>query len=428
MGISLAPEQAADNDLLKPKKPVPLAAQNASTASTAATPGVGLAQIPSPTIAAPSAPVDRVKLATDIFNTTAASTQGAYDATRRENVRGSAALGQIASGGLRTREGNLQLARGRDLDQMRERLVNSATEGSIADASTAYQQQLASSQQGLAAELGRGSLDVSRGGLELEKERFATGAGQTQQQIDLAKKQQEINTAFETGRMTLAEKNLQLAELSNSQQFGLEGQRLDLAKEGQAASIRQSQAALALQEKLGLGGLSAEQQRIAIAQKQQEIEQAYQMKQISLAERNMALNELAQSQGHESEQERIGLAREQLAQTGQQFGLSLAQQKELATLADKTSNRQLDISSTQGRNMLLLELARIMGGPSGNVDPNFLATVARALGMSEGGTPRPGAPGGGIAAPAGPLVNPLPLGGGGIGLEQDRQQRPVQQT
>lgn len=415
MGISLAPDQAID-DPLKPKKPVTLAPQIPGQAGGAApTPMVG--SIPTPTVAAPSAPVDRVKLATDIFNTTAASTQGAYDATSRENVHNSAAQGQVASGGLRTREGNLQLARGRDLDLLRRNVTNDAVTGSIEDAKTAFGQQMGVAQQGLAEKLGLGGMDIQkatlaldekvrlkelsvaernqalaelsqqqsnqaeqqriqlakeqgatqadiqRQSLALEREKFATGAGQTQQQIDLQKQRDDINAKYQAGTLTLAEKDQALRELANTQQYGLALNSQNI-----------QQQTLELNRQIQTGQLT-------LVEAQQRLDEAYRGKQITLAEKDQALRELAQSQGNQNEQQRIQLAKDSLAQTGAQFGLSLAQQKDLATLADKTQNRQLDIASSQGRNSLLLELARIMGGTSGNIDPEFLKAVMAALGF-----------------------------------------------
>lgn len=358
MGISLAPTTTPDEEEVplgqppKPKPVVPSAGMAPPTPPAGGTPGLALApmtapasigSIPAPTVAAPTAPVDRVKLATDTFANISASRKPEFDADVRDEIRNSAALGQVASGGLRTRVGNLKLARGRDLDALQKDLSLKAAEGSVADASTAYQQALAGSQQGLAQTIGLGSLD------------------QNQQQIDLAKKTAEIEAQFKAGSLTLAQKDQALRDLANTQNYNLATER-------------------------------------------QRIEAAFQAKQIGLAERNAALQELAQSQqntiqtgqltlaqkeqaaNQANEAARIQLAKDQLEQTGEQFGLSLAQQKELAELADATQNRQLDISTAQGQNSLLLELARIMGGPSGNLDPNFIQAIARSLGFTMPGT------------------------------------------
>lgn len=221
-----------------------------------------------PTIAAPSSPVDRVKLAQEAFDTFAKSSDPYYQKTLRDATSSAAAGGRLGSGMLRTSLGDAASNRQLQLDAERDRLINAATEGSITDANTAFQQQLAS-----------------------------------------------------TG----------------------------------------------------------------------------------------------QAQAYGSDQQRIQLAKDQLAQTGAQFGLSLAQQKDLATLADKTANRQLDITTAYGQNSLLLELAKIMGGTTGNVDPNFIASVAKALGLAN--LPVPVTPTTATPTPIGQV--PLAKGGGGIGLASD---------
>lgn len=350
MGISLAPQVEEEKpDPLAPPKPKPVVAPVAAGAAPLALapqaapqapgkaggapamtpPMTAPMSAPAPTVAAPSAPVDRVKLATDTFNNLSGQRNATYQADSRDNIRNSAALGQIASGGLRTREGNLQLARERDLDTLQKDLTLKATEGSIADAQTAYGQALSGAQQGLAEKIGLAGIDTQKGSLALEKEKFATGANQNQQQIDLAKKTAEIEAAFKAGSLTLAQKDQALRELQSQQSFGLETEKFGLAKEGQAANIA-------------------------------------------------------------ADQQRIQLAKDQIAQTGAQFGASLAQQKELATLADATQNRQIDVSTAQGKNSLLLELARIMGAKDlSSIPPEFLASIAQALGVAVTSTKPP---------------------------------------
>jgi hypothetical protein len=79
------------------------------------------------------AAVDRFKLAQDKFNEFAESTKGAYEADNRNVLRSNAARGRMGSGMLRTDFGNLDLARGRDLDLQRKQVFNEALEGSIDD-------------------------------------------------------------------------------------------------------------------------------------------------------------------------------------------------------------------------------------------------------------------------------------------------------
>lgn len=288
--------------------------------------------IPTPTVAAPSAPVDRVGLAQGTFDSLAQQRLAKYNTDSRDNIRTSAAMGQVASGGLRTREGDLRLARDRDLDTLQKDLSLKAAEGSIADASTAYQQSLAGAQHGLAEKIGLAGIENQKGSL------------------DLAKNAQEQN-------------------------FGLEKEKLGIAKGAQEIA-----------NQVALGQLS-------IAQATAALDEKVRTGQLTIAERNQALAELSQQQQQGNEQQRIQLAKDQLAAEGQRFGLSLAQQKELATLADKTQNRQIDVQSAQGQNSLLLELARIMGSKDlSSIPPEFLASIAKALGLAAGTTPTTTAP------------------------------------
>lgn len=294
-----------------------------STATGGATAPAAPPPMTAPAMTAPTP--NRLQLATDALETTAKATDPYYQASLRDANRAAAGTGTIGSGGLRTNIGNLAHARGLELDTLRENAINKATEGLIGD-------EQAKARLALDTELGRGGLEVSRGNLQLARENAGTSA--------------------------------------------------ELQRQG-----------LALQEKLGLAGLSAEQQRIAIAQKQQEIESAYQNRSLTLAERNAKLAELTQAQQYElsksaqtqqasQEAARLQLAKDTLADEGKRFGLSLAQQRELATIVDKTANRSIDINSQQGRNALLVQLAQIMGTPGSNIPASFLAAVQKALGLA----------------------------------------------
>lgn len=79
------------------------------------------------------AKVDRYALAKDKFDRYAKDTEGAYQFANRAATLGAAAKGRTGSGMLRTDYGNLDLARGRDLDSARDRFLADALEGSIDD-------------------------------------------------------------------------------------------------------------------------------------------------------------------------------------------------------------------------------------------------------------------------------------------------------
>lgn len=430
MGIALAPDPALEEDPNKPKPPKPaplptagggtlgLAPQLAPSGAAApagpsaappmTAPMTAPAMAPAPTVAAPAAPVDRVKLATDTFNATADSTAPAYAAAQRDTIRNAAALGQIGSGGLRTRTGTLALERERDLDAMRKDLVTKATEGSIADANTAYQQALAGSQQNLAAELGRGQLEVSKGGLQLEKDQTGLNAalakagltGLLDGQETLQAKQQKIQQAVTDKTLSQEDAKIALAQLSNAQQNTLQTEQLGLQKTGQAAQIAAQlkglsldEAKLELDKQVASGQLSLAERNQALAAKEQaegsaarsgslQLAQTGQAADISARLQGLSLDQAKYYLGAEQFEKQLALQKDQLQTQAAQFGASQEQQLALAKLADATNNREIDVRTEQGQNALLLELARIMGGPSGNVDPKFIQAIAATLGIA----------------------------------------------
>lgn len=368
MGISLAPDPTVPDPLADPAKPKP----NLTLQGTSAT-----APLPTEYPSAPSTtgqPQNRLQLAETAFDTFAKSTAPQYTADLRQATQQAAGAGNLGSGNLRTTYGNLANQRALALDTEKSNLINQATSATIQD----QQAQDATRIAGYNAQTGRmgttGNLELGRGQLDLSRTGQAANINQTQQQIDLAKKTADINAQFEAGRLTLAQKNQALQELQTAQQYGLETQKLALATAAQDVATRVqlgqlsvAQAQQALNEKIQSGQLSVEQGRLA-------------MEQIN----STAQNKVAQ-QNANTNAGQLDLAKQQLAQQGAQFGLNLAQQRDLATLADRTANRQLDISSAQGQTTLMLELARIMGSKDLNsIDPNFLAAIAKSLGLAAG--------------------------------------------
>lgn len=372
--------------LAKPKAPPQQPQQVATTPQLSlAAPAVNT-QAPAPTIQAPAQPVDRVALAGQAFDTFAKAGEPAYQRNLTAVTQQAAGMGQLGSGqwrtALRDEAGKRQL----ELDTARDTLLNRAIEGSIADASTAFQQGLAGSQQNLAAELGRANVDIARqgadtsrigtlGSLELQKSGQEQAGQQFQQSLALQEKQQEIEAAYRNGTLTLAQRDQALRELQNSQQYGLAGQQLDFQRA------------------------------------QAEIENQFKSGQLTLAQREQALRELAQQQSNTLATGQLELARENaatqreqfgqsldeqragrlqsaeqfrasLAENARQFGLSQDQQMALAKLSDATANRQIDVSTAQGKNQLLVQLASIIGGPTGQIDPAAFAALVRVFGLS----------------------------------------------
>ncbi len=358
--------------IAKPKPQVPGQAGGTPPLAPGAPP------IPTPTVAAPTAPVDRLALAKSNFDTFANQTQAPYEASLRSASSEAAGQGQLGSGQYRTSVGNLVLARQRDLDTQRADLVNKATEGSIADATTAYQQALAASQQGEANKLGEGnlaiakqsadtaekgtlgSLGVQEGQLELAKTGQTASIDQNQQQIDLAKKTADINAQYQAGTLTLAQKDQALRELSNSQQNTLATSQLTLAQKAEQDAAAQEAARL----------------KLATTQTTNQSDQA----KAALAEQTAGrLQQGAQFDASQA-QSKDQFAKT-LAENSRQFGLSQDQQMALAKLQDATANKSIDASTAQGKNQLLVQLASILGGPTGALNQDTLAEIAKSLGV-----------------------------------------------
>lgn len=77
--------------------------------------------------------VDRNKLALDQFNTDATATDPAYQLSLRQAAQRASAAGGLKSGQLRTDYGNLDLARERDLDTLRQKYMQQALSDSVND-------------------------------------------------------------------------------------------------------------------------------------------------------------------------------------------------------------------------------------------------------------------------------------------------------
>lgn len=360
-----APAQASQAS----SQQVPLAAP-ASPSQAPATSGA-----PTPTVRAPAQPVDRIQLAQDAWASFAKASDPYYQKSLRDATSTAAGAGQLGSGQLRTSLGDLSQQRNLELDTARDNLIRQATEGSIADASTAYQQQLATAQQGLAERIGTGQLGLGQGQLDLARE------GQQGSQA-LQQRALELDELVRTGQMTLAERDQALREMQS-------GQQMDLARAGVTGQI---QTGLDEDGNPVYGETQAardSRESRALQERALELDELVRTGQMTLAERDQALRELSQRQSNELQVASLAQGADQftrsLAQNAAQFGLSQAQQLQIAQLTDRTQNRQLDLNSELGRQNLLVQLANILGGPTGTGNPAFLQAVARALGIGLGG-------------------------------------------
>jgi hypothetical protein len=394
MGVSLAPDTTTPVDPTKPKAPaIGLApSANLTAAGTPAT-----APLPTEYPSAPSTtgtPQNRLDLATSAFDTFAKSTAPQYTADLREATQRAAGAGNIGSGMLRTTYGNLANQRALALDTERSNLINSATTATIADQQAnrgldIQQQNADTSRTGTL-----GNLGVAQGSLGLETKKADTAANQGQQALDIQKQQADIQAKVASGQLSVAEGQLELAKLSQATSAGQTQQQIDLQAKKQANDAALAQA--------GLTGIMADGTQ-TLAAKQAAIQNALEQGRLTNEQAQTAIQALSEKDTAANQAGQLQLAHQQLEQAGTQFGLSQAQNLKLAQLADATQNRQIDVNTQQGQNQLLLQLASIIGGPQGSLDPNFVATIMKALGFAApagggGGTTGTGTGSGGGAS------------------------------
>lgn len=132
--VSAAPPQAnSAAPAPTPVPSIPLAAGNGPAYANANTntPGGAFDYLTKTLV--PAAGVDRLALAKSNWDNFAKSSEPDYKAAIRDTDTAAAGAGQIGSGMLRTRHGDLALARSRDLDSAKTSFLNDATAGSIDD-------------------------------------------------------------------------------------------------------------------------------------------------------------------------------------------------------------------------------------------------------------------------------------------------------
>lgn len=129
-----APAPTAAPAPVPPASPIPLAGSpTAAPYANAATitPG-GPSDYTNKTIT-PGAGVDRLKLANDVFESSAKASDPYYQKTLRDANSAAGANGQLGSGELRTSLGDAASNRALNLDTLRSGLMHDATSGSIED-------------------------------------------------------------------------------------------------------------------------------------------------------------------------------------------------------------------------------------------------------------------------------------------------------
>jgi len=140
------------------------------------------------------------------------------------------------------------------------------------------------------------------------------------------------------------------------------------------------------------GELTLDQARQALAERSQSAQESQSGQQFALqAELGRGALDVSRAQEAQAGQQfalqaELGRAgvdaqRQQIANQVTQFAGTQEQQLALAKLADATQNRQIDVSTDLGRNNLLVQLAGILGGPTGASDPNLIKQIASSLGI-----------------------------------------------
>lgn len=349
----------------------------------------GTPAIPTPTVAAPSAPVDRLSLAESNFENFNKATDPAYQASLRSATSAAAGAGQLGSGQLRTSYGDLANQRALALDTQRQQLVNDATTGSIADATTAYQQQLAAAQQGLAGTVANANIENQKGQLEL-----ATGeaTGTVGGQQTLSAQQLAQNNAIQTAGLT--------GILNGTQTLQAKQDAVNQAVAQGQLTVQQGQLALSQLAQSQSNTLATGQ--LTLAQQQEKAKEASDAAQLALAQKGQ---DLQNSQFNASLAQSGAQFQASLKQNADQFGLTQDQTQKLAELQNDTQNKQIDATTAQGKNQLLVALASIIGGPTGTGNSAALAAIAKQFGIilpTTGGSSGGGGGGGGGSNGGGP--------------------------
>lgn len=167
---------------------IPLAGSTTAPGANFATntPG-GAADYTNKTIA-PGAGVDRVKLANDVFESSAKASDPYYQKTLRDATNAAGPNGQLGSGQLRTSLGDAGNLRATQLDSLRSGLMHDATSGSIEDQ---YR-----------------NIDIAR-----QQQGFQAGRQDTA--FNQAAQQQQIEEALRSGDFSRAAQMLALGNAGN---------------------------------------------------------------------------------------------------------------------------------------------------------------------------------------------------------------------
>ena len=348
----------------------------------------------------PGPAVDRMALAQKAWDTSTAQSAPAYQASLSQAKQQAAGVGQLGSGMLRTQLGNLALVRQRDMDSERQRLMNDAITGSIADQyqnvgiaqqqqqfqaaqqTTDFEQKLAAQQAQLQQQLGMGNLGVSQqqantqqlgttGNLALGQAQLAQQGSQFGQSLTLDQQKQALDDKVRSGQLTIEQANQQLEQARLAQQGSQFSLTLAQQKSMQEAGFSQEslQAGLnrGLQTSMQQAGFTQEQAQAALDRAQQaSLQASSQGAEASQAALNRSLQQSMQTAGFSQETAQAVLNRA-VETAGQQLQKDL--QEKANTQQTAMQKAQLDadkLANLSGAEKLALAKAELSGTIDGN--------------------------------------------------------------
>ncbi len=368
-------------------------------ASAPAAPPTLNASLVNQTITAPQT-ADRVQLAQNAIDTTAAATDPYYQKSLRDATSQAAGAGQLGSGQLRTSLGDLAQQRGLELDTLRKQAINDATTGSIADefaktgiaqqqqgfqaaqAQAGKQNDLAGQQLALAQKaqdqgntLATGQLDLSK---QLGTGQLSLAQQQAAEQNDLAKQQLGLQTTLGTGQLDLArtgqqqQNALATGQLDLSKTLGL-GQ-LDLAKQGQEQAAQQFSQSLAFQQ-------ATQSQNHELAAAAQDLQRQVSLGQLSIQDANQKLAELSNQQNFQLNQGGLQLAKNAQDIGVDQFGKQFEAGQQNTAFNQAATQTQIEEALRNGDFSRAMQL--LQAGSQGNPSDTAL-TLAQSYGTQAG--------------------------------------------
>jgi hypothetical protein len=274
-----------------------------------------------------------------------------YDYQRKQLNAELASRGLTDSTIAGNRYSDLATEQARAQSNLATQLATQAAQTYGQDRNAALQAGLGLGNLDLAQQLGVGNLGIAQQNANTQQQSVANQYNLGQGQLGLSAGELTGNY---NGQQTLGAQNLDLARLANQQQYGLSSQNLDL------------------QRQLGLGNLGISQGQLDLARTGQQQQNAI---------------DLANLTGSYNGQSTLGAQQ-------------LAQQLGIATMQDRTANRNVDVQGALANNDLMLKVAQLLASYGATTPPS------QPPPPQSGGTPIPPNPYTGGGGPSGGVDDP----------------------